>query len=566
LFDPWVSFFVLLGLLCVLEASRRAQRFRWWFAAGVALSVAATAKPFILLFFPLVLLGWLAPTGRVSRLGQSNAALALLAGAALVFGPVSLRNLVVTGDVSPFPATGGFAFYLGNNPSADGTLVVPTHLGVWNSTEAYASSTLAYPSRRLGRPVGPSEASMFWFREGLRFWEEAPGPAARLTLRKVALLFNAHEVGDNYVYGSFRARVGLLRWLPDHTAILALGVLGLLAGARRWDRLGPVLLMAGTFVAVLPLFWMSGRFRYPLVVLLCLFAGLAVIEWLRWVRERRWIAAAAGFGAAVVLASATHAPLGVLEKQPTGAVQLAEAHLAVGDWSSALEEARGQLERRPTARLRVVEGRALARLGRADEALAALRQATSLAPRSDDAHVLIEEIASTRADPEEALLVRMVSQDASGLAPRIALVKYYLKSSRFIRAVEEARRAVDLDPLAGEPVFLLAVAYGLRGMPARSIELYESLERRTPGNPSVLANLAFAYLDEGRFREAQEVFEEVLRVDARNRLADYGMGLLNKFDGRLDRSRFHFERFLENEPRKSHWARRARANLEELDR
>jgi tetratricopeptide (TPR) repeat protein len=472
---------------------------------------------------------------------------------------------VVTGDVSPFPATGGFAFYLGNNPSADGTLVVPAHLGVRNSTQAYASSTLAYPARRLGRPVGPSEASLFWFREGLRFWEEAPGPAARLTLRKVALLFNAHEVGDNAVYGSFRARVGLLRWLPDHTAILALGVLGLLAGARRWQRLGPALLMAGTFVAVLPLFWMSSRFRYPLVALLCLFAGLAVVEWLRWVRDRRWSAAAAGASAAAILAFATHAPLAVLEKQPTGAVQLAEAHLAAGDWTGALEEVQRGLEHRETARLRVLEGTALARLGRADEALTALRAATSLAPRSDDAHALIEEIASARADPEEASLVRSVSRDPSGLAPQIALVKYHLQRGRFIRAVEEARRAVDLDPSAGEPVFLLAVAYGLRGMPARSIELYESLRRRTPGNPTVLANLAFAYLDEGRYREAQEMFEEVLRVDPRNRLADYGMGLLHKFAGRFDRSRFHFRRFLENAPPESHWARRARANLEELD-
>ena len=182
------------------------------------------------------------------------------------------------------------------------------------------------------------------------------------------------------------------------------------------------------------------------------------------------------------------------------------------------------------------------------------------------AQALMEEIASTRADPEEALLVRMASQDPSGLAPQIALVKHYLESGRFIRAVEEARRAVDLDPLAGEPVFLLAVAYGLRGMPARSVELYELLERRTPGTPSVLANLTFAYLDEGRYREAQEAFEEVLRVEADNRLADYGMGLLHKFAGRFDRSRLHFERFLENEPPESQWARRARANLEELDR
>jgi len=562
LFDPMGVLFVLGGLDAFHSALDRPSLARWSGAAFL-LALAATARPFLLVFPVLVLAVLLRKA--VPRAQLATAAIGLAVGVGIVLVPIGLANLRASGEFRVAPPSGGLAFYLGNNPLADGTLVFPSHLGVQPGSTAFTESALAYPSRRLGRPVTASEASGFWFREGLAFWRAQPLRALALTGRKALMLVNAAEVGDNYDFALARERVPLLRWLPGALAVLALAPWGILLALRRRVA-GWVLAMAALHAAILPLFFITGRLRYALLALLCVFAGLAVVDLSSRVRERRWRSlalAAAVVGAGGAVALLPHAPLRA-GPAPQARGQLAAALLGSGRGSEALTVVEEALAETPTARLQTLRGDILRQLGRPADALDAYRRAIDLDRRADAAHRGLEQIASVQPSAPEQELLRE-GREGTGPGPSLALARLYLGQERCEAAVTWARKAVESGG-GDEALFLLAVAEGQRGRPGDSVPLYAKLLARTAPNPMLLTNLGFALFDDGRVEEARQRFEEALALDGRFAQAHWGLGLVHKFAGRFELARLHYREFIALEPPDSRWIAVAEKNLREMDR
>src|SRR6266542_2352678 len=100
------------------------------------------------------------------------------------------------------------------------------------------------------------------------------------------------------------------------------------------------------------------RSRYALLALLCVFAGLAVVDLSSRVRERRWRSlalAAAVVGAGGAVALLPHAPLRA-GPAPQARGQLAAALLGSGRGSEALTVVEEALAETPTARLQTLRG------------------------------------------------------------------------------------------------------------------------------------------------------------------------------------------------------------------
>jgi tetratricopeptide (TPR) repeat protein len=564
LFDSWVTVLVILAVAATHLATRRC-RSKWWFLTGLSLGLAGTARPFLLLYFPMVLLVWFLATRGLSKRDLARATLSTTAGLIVVLAPISIRNGIIAGEFLPLPTTGGFVFYLGNNPLATGTLIIPEHLGVRNRADLYASSTLTYPARRLGRDVTYSEAGAFWVREGLGYWWSDPAGALALTGRKLAMLLNGAEFDDNYSFDMYRQRIWLLRWLPTAALLISLGLPGIVLAFRQWHHTAPALVMVGIYICVLPLLIVTARFRYPLLALFAVFAGLAIVEVVQAVRQGGRLYAAVGIAVFVAATLLVRYPFKV-EGDTDSAVQLAEAYLTAGDSSSALAAANAGLARKPQAALYLAKGKALHAQGRESEALAALRQAIFKDPKVGDAHDLIGEIARTRASPEELALKRALAVTPAGAEAHLALAQFYYDRTRYNEAISHARRAVALEPGLSQALWLLALAYMQRGLPTESIHLYEHLLEKQPGDPDILANLAFAHFDAGHFDEAEAMFVRVQGVRPDHQLAHYGLGLIYKFSLRLDRARAEFERFLAAASPDSPWMNEARANLKEIER
>ncbi len=200
-------------------------------------------------------------------------------GLLLVLGPLAARNYHVTGRFVLLRAGGGENFYIGNNPEADGHYVPPPFLRATGGNELEDFRREA--ARRLGLPldeVSAADSSDYWFRQGLSWIGHHPVGYAVLLVRKFLLFFNHYELPDNQSYAHHRRLLPILQ-LPLLTfgLLLPLAAAGIALSALRWRDLLVLYVTGGAYAGTVMLFFNFGRFRLPIVPVLMLFAGYAVI-------------------------------------------------------------------------------------------------------------------------------------------------------------------------------------------------------------------------------------------------------------------------------------------------
>jgi Flp pilus assembly protein TadD len=352
-------------------------------ALGFVVAVAALARGVALLWAPLLVLWMWRGEGKGQR--RHRHALAFCAAIALSIGPVTLRNYVVEGEPVLITANGGLNLFIGNNPQANGSYVLPP--GLWfvpgDPTDDYAGFVSA--TAELGHRPSSSELSSWWSRKAVRFMAEHPGRTLALAGKKLRLLVNDYEYPQLYNYYGYRAVVPILRVLPTAGWFIVPGLVGLvLAFWRRrhpHERMiaGITLLYAASFIP----FFVVDRYRAAWLPLLAPFAAAAVFELVLVLRARRWPQVAALGSAMAVSGWIAFSRV----EGPTPAAQ----YFAFGDAALATDDAEGAIEwyRRAEAiepnhpRVLANLGVALARLGRFGEAEAPLRRAADLWPGSE---------------------------------------------------------------------------------------------------------------------------------------------------------------------------------------
>lgn len=332
---------VLLLLIASVRALASARP-RDWLLAGALDGLAALGRESALLFAPIVLL-WMFRDLR-ERVGVRRRlalAAAFCAGLAALVLPATLRNLAVSGDVVLINAAGGFAFYTGNHPGADGTYKIPARFprgGVDDPEEQLAVWT-RHAERESGRSLSPSQVAGFWYRQGWEFIRSQPLAWLRLEAFKALLFVNALEVWSNRSFTVDRQFSWVLRLpLLSFGVVAPLAILGLLAvEPRRQRRLAPLYAMLGVHLLTALAFFVLARYRLPVVPILLIFAASAVVQLLDATRARQWRALAL---AAVVLAVGTavvHLPL---REEPLDMAHynLGNRYRALGDWERAIDE------------------------------------------------------------------------------------------------------------------------------------------------------------------------------------------------------------------------------------
>ena len=265
---------LLLDLALLLLLLTAPLKQRWpWLIAGLALGLAALAVSNILLFAP-VLLAWLwFSQGNFVQRGAL-----LLLGIALVIAPVALRNYLVGDDWVLISHNAGINFYIGNNPDYQRTV---------DTRPGRAWLQLAEMPEREADIERPSAKSRFFFARSWDFATANPLDYAWLQLYKLYLFWHGDEIKRNIdPYFARRDSVLLTALLWKKGVAFPFGLvapfalLGLVlftrTSAGKTEQGHLFLLFTLTYMVSVVLFFVTARYRLPVVPLLLLYAGFGV--------------------------------------------------------------------------------------------------------------------------------------------------------------------------------------------------------------------------------------------------------------------------------------------------
>jgi tetratricopeptide (TPR) repeat protein len=191
---------------------------------------------------------------------------------------------VVGNDLVLVSAHTGYNFYLGNNPEANGYLIMPSaapRSATDNPTDQRDYFT-KMAEADVGTELKPSEVSRYWTRKGLAFIADHPALWLEILGKKLVRIINEFEFSDNQNY-YFALQYSFVLRLPlfGFGFVCPLSLLGLILSARKWRPLALLYLFVIGYGASLMVFFSGSRYRMLFVPFLIIFAAHA----LYWIYE-----------------------------------------------------------------------------------------------------------------------------------------------------------------------------------------------------------------------------------------------------------------------------------------
>ncbi|MCP4590745.1 MAG: tetratricopeptide repeat protein [bacterium] len=250
-------------------------------AIGVTLGLLALTREQALLLAPVVVV-WLGMGRRGERaLSHHPWAMAVwcVVGLFVVLGPVAYRNYRVSGEVLLTTYQAGPNFYIGNHAGATGRYVALRRGHESPAFERRDATELAEAA--VGRELSPREVSRHWWGRAWEYIGEHPFEWIGLLAYKWMLVWNAYEIPDTEsfsLYSRLSWLLGVCGGVCHFGVLCPLAAVGIVATARRWRELWLLYALLLTVALGVAVFYVFARYRYPLVPVLALFAGVGVCE------------------------------------------------------------------------------------------------------------------------------------------------------------------------------------------------------------------------------------------------------------------------------------------------
>ncbi len=482
----YVLFFTLLAMRLLI--AYRDNPTAWLaLASGAAVGVSALGKPNVLLFVPAALfwMWWVfRGTERAKRAWQG--VVLLVAGTAVVVLPMTISNYVIAGDFVLTSSNGGINFWIGNNEQADGTFLVPADM----RADLYGGSKLA-AEQALGHVLSPSEVSSYWFGRGLEFVRAHPGQDLKLMGRKLLLFWNAYEIPNHYDLNYFRTVSKTLRFNPFIFGwVIPFGFLGIYASRKSWRKYLLLYLFAGTYLVSLLPFFVTSRYRLPVVPVMIIFCASGVLWLWERVRGREWTGAFIPVALLVAALVVVNLPLVDFSFGPQYAV-IGAIYRDAGDYGKAVEYYQLATEASPDFDLAYNSlGSSLNRLGRDAEAERALLRALEINPGLASAHSNLGFLYLQRGRMGDARRRLMTAtQHDPMLKPAWEnLARLGIMTQDVTLAVSALEHVLELDPGDAYAHWNLAILYG--GDPARGEDCIRHARQAAALEPSLRAEAA----------------------------------------------------------------------------
>ncbi len=543
--DPFLTAAALTAL--ALAFTRR--RAELWFAmSGLAFGIQTLNRPNVLI--PCVFVLALLAMARRWR-----PAVFMSAGLAIALSPVIVRNALVAGDWSPGSSHGGLNFYIGNNAEANGTYhVVP---GITPNIVGQQQDARRVAEQAIGRSLADSDVSAYFYGLGWTWIRLHPKDALALFARKLAYTFNSAYITLNYSYPfyAYDERTLLAVMFVGPWLLIPLGLAGLVVGipsSHRFEYLAWVSFIPVYAIAV-AMFFVTERYRLPMLVPLCIGSGAAVEAMARvrnaWRSGKSLQPEIYALVAIIPLAVLVNWPMRVDDGRAEERTRMAEAMVTQGKYDEAEQWVDKAAQDHPSpgvlhfrvARVYIVHrmpdraiahleksikidpnqpavdyayGQALVDAGRAAEAVPRLRNALRAGVRVDLAgYDLARALAATGNRAGALQILQTVKpENAADWESWDALGQLAMQLESPSLAAAFFNQAIMAAPNVAKPLQDMGLALAMMGRYPEAISNLERAVLLDPTDPAAQLNLAVTYAEAGRIADARAHAEEALRL------------------------------------------------------
>jgi tetratricopeptide (TPR) repeat protein len=510
-----LDLFLIAVLLFLLIEARKGPRWSRWLAVGAVLGLLGLTRENALVLAVAVPL-WIGFYFSDSSIFTRLQWIALLfTGVLLVLVPVGMRNLAMGGEFKPTTSQFGANFFIGNHPQADGTYGSVHNAIGEPHLEGKDAKRLA--ERALGRKLTPGEVSDYWWQKSWNYIRSQPSQWLALLGRKLLLVWNAREIEDSddfYIYQQWSWLLRSLSWVSHFGVLAPLAAIGIFLTAKQWRQLWLLYAMILSLAASVAVFYVFGRYRFPLVPFLSLFAGAGVVRIISLYKEKKF--------QTLTLAGMLLLSTGIIVNWPIlrisgpgpgGYNNLANAYSKQGKVDQAIETAKMAVQIQPSYGIGHFNlGNFYATRGRFDLAKPHFEETLRIYPNYAEAYRNFGQLLAQQGDLEGG--------------------------------IREFRRAIDLNPSLGEPYLNLGIALAKQGQMDEAIGVLKQAVTLTPDSAEARNYLGRIYAAQEQYDEAAVFFREALRIRPDYIQAHESLAQLLSLQGKKEEAARHYQEAL----------------------
>ncbi|OGC75929.1 MAG: hypothetical protein A2145_06630 [candidate division Zixibacteria bacterium RBG_16_40_9] len=575
LLDFWLVLWSLLLIWFLLKAYENLKS-STWFLSGIILGLFTITRPNILLFLPFLLL-WLIMVLR-KQVPYLKILLFygwVLSGTALVILPVTLRNYLVAKDPVLIASQGGINFYIGNNPKSDGMSAIVPELGddwEYSDCQFMAENT-------QNRKLKPSEVSGFYYKKGWEFIFMHPTQSLPLLIKKLYVFWNKFEISNNQNIYFFKQYSVLSRILfLGFWLIGPLALLGIFLSIKRGPKTSLILLFIFSYMLSVIIFFVTSRYRLPVLPFLIIFASFAGIEIYRKISSKdfkSFLLAGALLVLFFILINSNFYKLdrGSFAQSYFG---LGNVYLKRGDFENALIEYQTALEKNPSLpRAHLNRGVIFFKMGNYTEAEKEFLEELKVNPQEEKAYNNLSVLYRLKGKNSQAL---EYAQKAIQLRPNYSFAYYNLSSAyqaqnKLAQGESVLVQATQILPEASLLRYTLAIFYQKTNQVEKAQEQYllilkgsepkkeaydlsqiSGLEKSadfTEIKANSFYNLGLILGLKGELNLAEENFKKALQIRPNWSEAHSNLGKVYEVKNDLSQALNHFGAAVQNSPQKA---------------
>lgn len=458
--------------------------------AGLAAGLLALNRPNVVLWLAAVV---------ILLLPRWRAAIAFAIGAFIAITPVTLRNWMTARELVLISSHGGLNFFIGNNAEADGTY---HHVaGVRPDIRGQHVDSQRMAERAAGRALTSREVSRHFFDRAFDWIRAEPVAAVRLFVRKLVMTVNQRDIPLNHSHAFFALDPPLRLLVIGPWLVFPLAAIVLLRAPK------PLWSFLVVYAVSVALFFVSTRYRIPLLVAAMPLAGGGVAALLDERQRLRKLAVAAAVAVPVLWNFGTD----------TGIANERAAMLFYEIEQGASPDVDAVAAGHPDpAMLYLRAGYALRNTKRHGEALAMFEKAANAPSQQPETRLaaateLVDEYMKSQRNEDALRVAGSLDENRfdADHATRLCRAAIDLRDGKI--ATRFCRRAAALRPSA--PAHHdLGTAYVMTGDHSAALRELETAHRLDPRNASTLLNLAVLQAQRGDVAGARRNAREALRL------------------------------------------------------